>query len=191
MKYKQLFETFRRSHNEVINSLHSIDTELELAVDKCVEAFSKGGKIIFCGNGGSAADCQHLAAEFVGRFINDRPALPAIALTTDSSILTAVGNDYGFDQIFSRQLEALANKDDVLITISTSGNSRNIINALATGKNLKCFNILMSGREGGDAKKIADLSLIVKSDVTAHIQESHIFLGHLLCKCVEQKLNYE
>ncbi|MGP8199848.1 MAG: D-sedoheptulose 7-phosphate isomerase [Limisphaerales bacterium] len=148
-----------------------------------------GGKILLCGNGGSAADAQHLAAEFVGRFILDRPALPAVALTTDSSILTAVGNDYGFEQIFSRQIQALGRPGDVAIGISTSGHSPNIIAAMREARNKGLKSIGLAGKDGGALAKHVDVPIIIASQNTARIQECHITVGHLICELVEKDLS--
>jgi D-sedoheptulose 7-phosphate isomerase len=148
-------------------------------------AMCDGGKMLLCGNGGSAADCQHLAGEMVGRFRRERKALPAIALTTDTSILTAIGNDYGFERIFARQVEAHARKGDVVLGFSTSGNSRNVIEALKTGKSLGCATLAFTGGTGGEMSKVADLVLVVPSDRTWRIQECHITVGHILCDLVE------
>ncbi|MCK5077119.1 MAG: D-sedoheptulose 7-phosphate isomerase, partial [Calditrichia bacterium] len=149
-----------------------------------------GNKILICGNGGSAADAQHIAAELVVRLKStfDRPAIPAIALTVNTSVLTAGANDYGFETIFSRQIEALANPGDVLIAISTSGNSKNIIMAVEQAKLKGIASIGFLGTEGGKMKDLVDYSLIVPSDNTAYIQESHISIGHILCDIIEQEL---
>ena len=154
-------------------------------VEDCLRT---GGKLLFMGNGGSAADAQHLAAEFVGRFVLERRALPAIALTTDSSILTAIGNDYGFDVVFSRQIEALGGPGDVVIGISTSGNSPNVLAAMkvAAARGLKTIGL--AGRDGGRLAREVDVALVVPSGVTARIQECHITIGHLLCELVENEL---
>lgn len=142
---------------------------------------AKGNKLLFCGNGGSAADCQHLAAEFVNRFLMERPPLPAIALTTDTSILTAVGNDFGFDQIFSKQVRALGNPGDMLVALSTSGNSKNILHALRTARECSLATLGLTGNNGGDMAGLCDLLLNVDSSRTPLIQEIHIAAGHLLC----------
>jgi D-sedoheptulose 7-phosphate isomerase len=147
-----------------------------------------GRKLLFFGNGGSAADAQHLAAEFIGRFVRERAGLPAIALTTDSSILTAVGNDYGFDQIFARQVQALGRPGDVAIAISTSGNSPNIIEAVKAARKGYLKTIGLSGKDGGLLAKEADLVITVASTTTARIQECHIAVGHLLCELTEEAL---
>jgi D-sedoheptulose 7-phosphate isomerase len=146
------------------------------------------GRILFCGNGGSAADAQHLAAELVGRFALERRALPAIALTTDTSILTAVGNDYGFEQVFVRQVMAHGRKGDVLVGISTSGNSPNVVEAVRTAASHGLHTIALAGRDGGELARIAELAIVVASSNTARIQECHIAIGHLLCELVEGEL---
>jgi D-sedoheptulose 7-phosphate isomerase len=158
------------------------------AAGAMVDCLRRGGQLLFFGNGGSAADAQHLAAEFVGRFLRERRALPAVALTTDSSILTAIGNDYGFDRVFSRQIEALGRANDVAIGISTSGNSPNVVEAikLAADKGLKTIGL--AGKDGGLLAKRADISIIVPSANTALIQECHIAVGHLLCELIEAEL---
>jgi len=153
-----------------------------------IDALQGGHKLLIMGNGGSAADAQHFAAEMVGRFLLERRALPAIALTTDTSILTAVGNDYGFDEIFKRQVEALANPGDILIGISTSGNSLNIKRALEAGKDIGAKTIGLLGRDGGEIGPILDLNLTVPSFETPRIQEVHLLVIHILCDLVEKGL---
>lgn len=145
----------------------------------------KGKKILICGNGGSAADSQHFAAELVGRFQKERKAQPAIALTTDTSILTALANDYSFDIVFSRQVEALGNTGDLLIALSTSGKARNVILAARQAKKRGLKTISLTGKNGGELAKITDISVIVASDTTARIQESHILIIHILCEIAE------
>lgn len=149
------------------------------------DALHKGKKILLFGNGGSAGDAQHIAAEFTGRFVKERKGLPAIALSTDTSALTAIGNDYGFDHVFRRQVEALAIEGDVLIGISTSGNSKNVIVALEEGKKRGCRLIGLSGRDGGIMNGLCDINMIVPSNITARIQEMHIMIGHILCEIVD------
>lgn len=176
----------------------SVQVKLNINIDDVVkaakliiESYQNGGKVLICGNGGSAADAQHIAAELVGRFKKERNPLPAIALTTDTSILTAVGNDYGFDDIFSRQLQALANKNDVLIGISTSGNSQNVLKALFKAKEIGVKTIGLSGNissAGGKLAQEADLCIVVPSNDTPRIQESHITIGHIICYLVENEL---
>ena len=158
------------------------------AASLMVHCLQSGGKLLFFGNGGSAADAQHLAAEFVGRFVLERHGLPAIALTTDSSILTAIGNDYGFDQIFARQIEALGRPNDVAIGISTSGNSPNIIEAINKAKRQKVKTIGLAGKDGGALARSVDLAITVASSNTARVQECHITIGHILCELVENEL---
>lgn len=145
-----------------------------------------GNKIIWCGNGGSAADAQHLAAELVGRFRRERRGLPSIALTTDTSILTAVGNDYGFDQVFSRQIEALCHKRDLVVGITTSGNSKNVCAALQAAREIGAATVAFTGEGGGTAADISDIALRVLSKDTARIQEAHILCGHILCDWIEE-----
>src|SRR5438067_5682085 len=147
-----------------------------------------GGKLLFFGNGGSAADAQHLAAEFVGRFVRERIGLPAIALTTDSSILTAVGNDYGFEQIFARQIQALARPGDVAVALSTSGNSPNVLEGVKAASKAKTKTIGLSGKDGGVLAKEVDIAITIASKSTARIQECHIAVGHLLCELAEEDL---
>ncbi len=152
------------------------------------ERVKSGNKILLCGNGGSAADCQHIAAELVGRFNMERRALPAVALTTDTSILTAVANDYSFDRIFERQVEALGQEGDVLIGISTSGNSENVIKAVEKAKKMGILTVGFLGRDGGKLSEMVDHAFIVKSFSTPRIQEVHITLGHVLCDFIEKYL---
>src|SRR4029079_9401867 len=159
--------------------------EAAFLINQCLQA---GGKLLFFGNGGSAADAQHLAAEFVGRFVRGRDGLAAIALTTDSSILTAVGNDYGFDQIFARQIQALARPGDVAVAISTSGNSPNILEGVRAARKANAKTIGLSGRDGGALAKEADLAITIASSNTARIQECHIGIGHLLCELTDEGL---
>jgi len=155
---------------------------------KIVESMKKGGKLLIAGNGGSAADSQHFAAEIVGRFVLERKGYPAIALTTDTSILTAIGNDYGYDMVFSRQVEALGNKNDIFIGISTSGNSKNIVNAINVAKEKGIYVIGMTGKDGGVMKDMCDKCLILNYKSTARTQEHHIMSIHLICEYVEAEL---
>jgi D-sedoheptulose 7-phosphate isomerase len=150
------------------------------------EAMKAGRKLMVCGNGGSAADAQHLVAEFVSRLTVDRPALRAVALTTDTSILTAIGNDYSYDNVFERQVEALGLKGDVLLAISTSGNSKNCVKALKLAKSLGIHTIAYTGNKGGAMSSLADINVIIPSDVTMNIQESHLALEHIFCMVVER-----
>jgi D-sedoheptulose 7-phosphate isomerase len=181
---------FQKQINENIDThkeLTKISKDILVAINEIKKSIKKGGKILFCGNGGSAADAQHLAAEFIVRLrphINRSP-LPAITLAQDTSTLTACGNDYSFDDIFLRPFKALAKKNDILVCISTSGNSKNILKVLREAKNLKIYSICLLGKGGGKAKKLANKSLIVPSNNTARIQECHIFLGHFILENVE------
>ncbi|HYR26778.1 MAG TPA: D-sedoheptulose 7-phosphate isomerase, partial [Aquabacterium sp.] len=150
-----------------------------------------GGKLMFCGNGGSAADSQHLAAELTGRFIKDRRPLAAVALSTDTSALTCIGNDYAFDEVFARQVQGLGRAGDVLVAISTSGNSRNVIRAVEEARALGVQVIGFLGRDGGVLKAMCDVAIVVPSTVTARIQESHILIGHTLCGLIEAQLGLD
>lgn len=152
----------------------------------CSNALKNGNCIFLMGNGGSAADSQHIAAEFVGRFVKERKGLPAIALTTDTSILTAVGNDYGYENIFKRQVEALVKEKDVVVGISTSGNSKNVLKAIKLAKEKGAYTIGLSGNEGGELAEICDICITVPSKVTARIQECHIMIGHIICGIVDE-----
>jgi D-sedoheptulose 7-phosphate isomerase len=175
------------AHRAVLEATREAAREpLRRLVELCRQALGRGGKILFCGNGGSAADAQHLAAELVVRYRRARRALPAVALTTDTSILTAAANDFAFDQVFARQVEALARPGDVVIGLSTSGNSRNVLNALAAAKAAGAAAAGLSGGDGGAMVGAADPLIIVPSPVTARIQEMHILLGHMLCDALEQ-----
>lgn len=158
------------------------------SAEAIVEAFKAGGKLLVAGNGGSAADAQHLAAEFVNRFEIERPPLPALALTTDSSNITSIGNDYSFDQIFSKQVRALGGKNDVLLAISTSGNSANITKAAVVAKSMGIKVIALTGKGGGELAKKADILINVDAKVTARIQEVHITVCHILCELVDHML---
>jgi D-sedoheptulose 7-phosphate isomerase len=149
------------------------------------DALNNGNKVLLFGNGGSASDAQHIAAEFTGRFVKNRRAYPAIALTTDTSALTAIANDYGFEKIFARQVEALAQPGDVLIGISTSGNSANVIEGLLQGKKTDCKLVGFTGNDGGQMSEICDITLVVNSNITARIQEAHILIGHILCSDID------
>lgn len=158
------------------------------AVDHAVAALRAGRKLLFAGNGGSAADAQHWAGELVSRFYYDRPGLPAIALTTDTSILTAIGNDYGYDYVFARQVEALGQEGDVLVAISTSGNSRNIVRAIEAAREKRMVVIGYTGQGGGQMASLCDLCFRVPSGETPRIQEGHEALGHLLCALIEAEM---
>lgn len=159
---------------------------LESAVRLCAASLASGGKILFCGNGGSAAQSQHLAAELVGRYKMERRAMAALSLTVDTSDITAIGNDYGYDDIFRRQLEGLGRKGDVLIGLSTSGNSANVIRAFELARRMDIRTVAFTGEGGGKMKEMADICLAVPSSETNHIQEMHLVLGHVLCGLLER-----
>jgi D-sedoheptulose 7-phosphate isomerase len=165
-----------------------LGTTIAQAGDLLVEALRAGGKLLFFGNGGSAADAQHLAAEFVGRYVNDRSPLAAIALTTDSSALTAIGNDYGFEQVFARQVRALGRRGDVAIAISTSGRSRNVILGIEAARETGLATLALIGGDGGNLAPSVDVAIVVPSTTTARIQECHITIGHVLCEYVDAEL---
>ena len=177
-----------QEHMKLFERLSSHEFLIEKVVKICVEAITRNNKIMFCGNGGSAADAQHLAAELVGRFLLNRRALPGLALTTDTSLLTSVSNDFSFDDVYARQVQSLGIEGDVLFVISTSGNSKNILEAasIARSKNIKV--ICLSGMTGGMLEKLADFSFLVPSSTTARIQEAHIFLGHIICQRIEAEM---
>ncbi|MBE6079249.1 MAG: D-sedoheptulose 7-phosphate isomerase [Veillonella sp.] len=160
---------------------------IQLMAERCKEALKAGNKVLFCGNGGSAADAQHLAAELIGRFQKERRSLASIALTTDTSILTAVANDYGYDEVFARQVEGLGRSGDVLIGISTSGNSANVVKAALKARDTGMHTIAFTGEGGGKLKDICDITFAVPSKVTARIQEMHIMVGHIICELVEEE----
>ena len=180
---KKSYET-KQAIYENENLLNNIEKVSKL----CVELYRGDKKTILAGNGGSAADAQHIAAEMVGRYGFDTPSLPSLALTTDTSALTAIGNDYGYDKVFSRQLEGMGQNGDIFIGISTSGNSINIINAFNSAKEKGITTVALVGRDGGDMAKLADIALIVPSDSTPRIQESHILIGHIICDIIEKEI---
>lgn len=180
------------NHTRVVEGCIKANTAtIEAMADACVTAFTNGSKLLFCGNGGSAADAQHFSAEFVVRFVNDRPSLPAIALNTDTSALTACGNDYGYDFVFSRQIESLGSKGDVLFAISTSGTSPNVVKAIEAAKAKGMTVVGLTGKAGGSMKDTCDIVLHVEDKVTAHIQETHATALHMMCTLVESKMGYE
>jgi len=179
---KKEFELHLQTIQDVQNNM---ETKLESAAKLVVETLKNGNKILIFGNGGSAADAQHFAAELTGRYKTERRGLPAIALTTDTSALTAIGNDYGYDRVFDRQVESLASKGDLLIGISTSGNSKNVLNAFTLGKEIGCNIIGMSGRDGGAMNEASNINLVIPSNDTPRIQEMHILFIHTLCQIVD------
>lgn len=166
----------------------SLCTQVELAAKSCIDCLQNGGKILLAGNGGSAADAQHIAGEFVSRFAFDRPGLPAMALTTDTSILTAIGNDYGYEKLFSRQIQAHDRQGDVFIGYSTSGTSPNILHAFQQAKKSALICIGLTGNRGGPMHDLCDYTFAVPSDDTPKIQEAHAVLGHIICGLVENEI---
>ncbi|HEV3305036.1 MAG TPA: D-sedoheptulose 7-phosphate isomerase [Candidatus Sulfotelmatobacter sp.] len=175
-------------HLAVIGSLRDQQSLLQQIAAEMTRAILAGKKVLWCGNGGSAADSQHLAAELMGRFQRERCAFPSIALTTDTSILTAIANDYGYERVFQRQVEALCTKGDVLVGISTSGSSKNVCAALQTARQIGAFTVAFTGQGGGQIADIADVALRIPSKGTARIQEAHILCGHMICDWVERSV---
>ena len=187
----KFFEESLKESAETKNKIHELcKDDVFAAIDIIVNSVKNGGKVMFCGNGGSAADSQHLATEFVIRLSHDlnRPSIAAIALTTDTSLLTAGGNDIGFENVFARTVEGLGKEGDVLIGISTSGNSKNVINAFAKAKEKKIKTIAFLGGSGGKIKDTTDISIIIPSPNTQRIQEGHITIGHIICESVEREM---
>jgi D-sedoheptulose 7-phosphate isomerase len=182
------FEKTIEEHLHVIESIRTLLPTLERIASVMSQAILDGKKILWCGNGGSAADSQHLAAELVGRFKRERRALPSIALTTNTSILTAIGNDYGYEHVYRRQVEALCRTGDVVVGISTSGNSRNVYLALEAARELGAQAIAFMGKSGGTMAEIAHIALQIPSIETPRIQEGHILCGHMLCDHVEARV---
>ncbi len=183
-----------RNLSEHLRTVELVDQSLAEAISRIGrligKSLSDGATLFWCGNGGSAADSQHLAAELVGRFRKERPALRSIALTTDTSVLSCVANDYSYDDVFARQVEALGRRGDVLIGISTSGNSRNVLRAFATAKGIGLVTVGLLGKGGGPMKDLADHVLVVPSNSTARIQEAHILIGHIFCELIEEELGF-
>jgi D-sedoheptulose 7-phosphate isomerase len=175
-------------HNEVLSTLHQLDFDVQRTGQLAAKTLRHGGKILFCGNGGSAADSQHLAAELTGRFIKDRKPLAAVALSTDTSALTCIGNDYSFDEVFARQVAGLGRQEDLLIGISTSGNSGNVVRAVEEANKLGMTTVGLLGRDGGKLRSLCSHSIVVPCQDTARIQECHILIGHTLCGLIELEL---
>ncbi|WP_276132132.1 D-sedoheptulose-7-phosphate isomerase [Polluticoccus soli] len=184
---KDILQASIDTKQQVLNSPELLKN-VEQITNTIVSAFKGGNKVLFCGNGGSAADAQHLAAEFSGRFYSDRDPLPSEALHCNTSFLTAVANDYGYDVVYSRMIKGIGRKGDVLVGLSTSGNSVNIVNAMTQAKELGMITVGFTGEGGGKMKAVSDFLLDVPSKDTPRIQETHITLGHIICQLVEQKL---
>src|ERR1700760_2578065 len=185
MPDKMVIEQLMDHQLTIQKVIDTLTADIETACGMMTAPLLNGKKVWVAGNGGSAADAQHIAAELSGRYVKNRKALPGIALTTDTSALTSIANDYGYEHVFSRQVEALASTGDLFIGISTSGNSQGILNALQSAKEIGCKTLGLSGRDGGKMNGLCDLNIIVPSDVTARIQEMHILIGHILCKAVD------
>jgi D-sedoheptulose 7-phosphate isomerase len=183
-----LFIDNLRQHLDLFSRLELLDEPIAHAAATITDCLRNGGKLLICGNGGSAADSQHIAAEFTGRFIEDREPIAALALSTDTSALTCIGNDYSFDEVFSRQVRALGRPGDCLLAITTSGNSGNVLAAVHAAQQRGMSTIGLLGRDGGKAAGICTHSIVVPSQVTARIQEAHILIGHTLCGSVERAL---
>lgn len=185
----RLHSAFDR-HAQLLEKVRQLDGEITRLAEAMISALNGGHKILLCGNGGSAADAQHIAAELTGRFLekNRRP-LPAISLTTDTSALTAIGNDFGFESVFSRQVEALGVRGDLVLGLSTSGNSPNVIAALESAKKLGCVTAALTGGDGGRARACSDFCLVVPSPETPRIQEMHILIAHILCDLIDQRFS--
>ena len=185
---KIIEKALRNSLEAMENFVGENTSNLIHFAERIASALSDDRKLMICGNGGSAADAQHIAAEFVNRFLLERPPLPAVALTTDTSILTSIGNDYSFEEIFSKQVKAIGMEGDVLLAISTSGNSANVVAAVKAAKNLGVYTGVLTGGRGGRLASLADMAMVVNSDVAPRIQETHIFAGHTICQLVDHIL---
>ncbi|MEQ1898877.1 MAG: SIS domain-containing protein [Vicinamibacterales bacterium] len=183
-----LFDAALGDHTRVFATLTSLRPHLAAAAEASTDAVRNGNKLLFCGNGGSAADAQHLAAELVGRLVHKRRTLPGLALSANSSALTGIANDFGYDEVFARQVEGLGRSGDILIAISTSGNSLNVIRAVEVAKPIGITTVGLLGRGGGALGKLVDVPIVVAAEETARIQEAHIFLGHVMCALIEHGL---
>jgi D-sedoheptulose 7-phosphate isomerase len=187
---EQIKKTITESSNLILNSI-SLSEKIEESINEIIKCFKRGDKVIIFGNGGSAADAQHIVAEFIGRFQKERKSLPAISLTTDSSIITSLANDYSYDIVFSRQCESLVSKGDIVIGISTSGKSKNVEEGIKTAKNRGAITIGLLGGDGGTIKNVTDISIVVPSTNTARIQEVHRVIYHIICDVVENESTKE
>lgn len=187
-KMEEMIKAELTAHKETIEKvIAQLQPQIKKACTLCIETLKRGNKILIFGNGGSAADAQHLAAELSGRYKKERRGLPGIALTTDTSAVTAIGNDYEYDYIFERQVEAIANKGDLLFGISSTGNSANVIRAFKMGGSLNCNTLGFSGKGGGNMNGNCDINIIIPSDVTARVQEMHILIGHIICQAIDNE----
>ncbi len=186
---KSEIEQLINNSAEIIKKTSSLSGEIQKVINEIIRCLKNGNKVIIFGNGGSAADAQHIAAEFIGRFELERKSLAAIALTTDTSVITSLSNDYDYDVVFSRQCESLVSKGDVVIGISTSGNSKNVYEGIKTSKNKGASIIALLGNKGGKIKELSDISIIVDSSITSQIQEAHRVIYHIICKIVERQLS--
>ena len=186
---KSEIEQLINNSAEIIKKTSSLSGEIQKVINEIIRCLKNGNKVIIFGNGGSAADAQHIAAEFIGRFELERKSLAAIALTADTSVITSLSNDYDYDVVFSRQCESLVSKGDVVIGISTSGNSKNVYEGLKTSKNKGALIITLLGNKGGKIKELSDISIIVDSSITSQIQEAHRVIYHTICKIVERQLS--
>lgn len=185
MNTVEMIKSELEGHLAAIKATFALEADIKKACETAVATLKAGGKILLCGNGGSAADAQHIAAELTGRYKTERGALAGIALTTDTSALTAIGNDYGYEFVFSRQLEALGREGDLLIAISTSGNSGNVVKALELARKIGIKTIGLSGRTGGAMNELCELNLVVPSNDTPRVQEMHIMIGHIICQAID------
>ena len=186
---KKIIEEHFIEHRATLDSVFDLSVSIEKAANVLIRCLKNDGTILWCGNGGSASDSQHLAGELVGRFVGDRKPLKSIALTADSAVMTCIGNDYGYEHIFSRQVEALGSEGDVLVGISTSGDSENVLHAFKVAEQRGMETIALLGKGGGNAASSVKQSIIIPSKSTARVQEMHILIGHILCELIEEGLN--
>ena len=184
-----IIQSHIKEHQDVLDTIKTFNETIEKIASVLIKCLKNDGTIYWCGNGGSASDSQHLAGELVGRFMGDRKPLRSIALNADSAVMTCIVNDYGYEHIFSRQVEGLGREGDVLIGITTSGNSQNVINALNAAKSKKMTTIGLLGKGGGKAREVVDHAIVIPSNTTARVQEMHIMVGHILCDLIEEGLN--
>jgi D-sedoheptulose 7-phosphate isomerase len=184
----EIIKKHLEEHQTVLSTLESLAPQIETVANHMIQALQNGNTIFWCGNGGSASDAQHLAGELVGRFVGDRKALKSISLNADSAVMTCIVNDYGYEHIFSRQVEGLGVEGDVLVGITTSGNSQNVLNALAVANQKQMTTIGLLGKGGGVASSLVSEAIVINSNTTARIQEMHITIGHILCDLIEEGL---